>query len=1464
MAPYIDSQDDSPLSVDTFSHVQPTKDANVAYQYWKELLRSVGSQSRLACLPLDHQWPRAETTVLTSDGLLEAAMTFGRTHNIALEDLIYAVWAIVSARQTVSAQSTVMFTVGGRNQPSAKQDTTENGGAEQDYPLVLSVPVDVDILSWVRHVGTAAATASALSYIGYDRIMQTASGIRPQVKLSVTFEDDNHDTMTPDDDFPLVFNVIASAGLKLSMRHNATVPRGDVRALLDRFAVTLQRVTENHDAKVSSVDIMPPAERQLLLDYGKAPLKPKNGMVHSLVEEQAKVRPDAAAVQFETEQPLTYSALSKRSSQLARQIRQYGAKYIAVHLRMSADFIVALLAILKSGAAYVILDPDSPVARKSFILEDLQPGLVLVDHSTAGELDKEVQISDLLSQSSSHDTGDLLHVQDPSSVAYVIYTSGSTGKPKPVLLDHQAAFNGLLAFPPVAGLRQLLFFNPAFSAAQRSIWATLSVGGCLCLASKENLTIHTAKMINTMNVNSVDMTSSTAALILPDDVPSLRRMVLGGEMVNPTVIQTWEHRVELLSSYGLSECTQLNWRHRLQSNVSSRMIGQPYDTTTSYVLIPGTTELAPLLVPGELCLGGAQLARGYLHHPEETTTRFIRNPFGKGRLYRTGDMAVRHADGLVELVGRIDFQVKINGHRVDPGEPNSIIQANEEVEDSAVVPASVNNRAVLVAAVVSCPDIDWEALVGKLRLLLAAKLPLYMVPQFWVSMPALPVNANGKVDMVAIRKTVEALGESGQLLPERSHLGCTEEGNLTENEKVVRSLWARILSLPESEISLGDSFIALGGTSLEAIQVVSQLQVVHGLSLRVEDILLGETLSQVAAAVQPQLAEEKADNDTASSALFQVAASIESLGIGISEIEDAFPVTPFQEAAIANTMMGGTSYMYSRSYSFEGYSEDDVKAAFETLMKSDGWLRTTFVPNGTTFLQVVKKMAELPWDTSDMDVTEYMQKRTSMAMHPGGLWWNAAALPNNVLVITAHHALFDFWSNEFLTQDLTSVLQGTPRIQRRGFRPYVEYLQQHDVVAMQKFWQEYLDGAVPSRLGSQAAPENTVTAEVHCDLKSTASQRRVTPGVLLYAAWAVVLGLVNSTEDVVMGVTFSGRDAPVAGVLQMSGPTLMVAPLRVKVKSTTPLDAHLENVQSNLWAVARNAPYGLRKVLKASGQPKDLFDTMANFLIKINTPTPPGGLRQLPESNLGTVEYTKLELRNESLDRVTLTSTLEPGYAQALADTLATVLDTASDAPLTRLGEFKLVQPVSRLMERVDDPVGNVPVSEGQTIKVEDPAESPDAELAHSALQRIAASHPSWTAVEDIAGARITYAGLTIKMNQLAGLLRERGLELEQIVPIMLEKSINTIVAMFGILVAGGAFLPLGPENPRERNLGILEDSGAKLVITDQVNAEFFEGTSYEVIIIDAVAWDTIPLQRQVVPGLNPNSLAYVIYTSGR
>ncbi|OJJ70923.1 hypothetical protein ASPBRDRAFT_196470 [Aspergillus brasiliensis CBS 101740] len=1467
MISYYEIQDAHPVSPPTYQSLkgheqvseQPIQDLELAAEYWNGLFSTVGAQPQLHSFPLDHQWPRSETTIRAPEHLFEAAVDFSERYHIRLDDLIYGIWALVSIRHTAGGHRTAIFTVAGRDRSFFGSDCPQPGLEDQeDFPLVLTVPEDMDALSWIRHVGTISAEAATHSHLGYKQILTRTGAAPPQVKVSI-IPDDSEEVMTADADFPLVLNLSASSELKLSMRHNLAVPRTNVRVLLDHFAATLQQVVETPSVNIAAVNLTSPAERQLLHEYGKAAIRARRGLVHALVEKQARLRPDAHAVQFELDAPLPYGTLNKRANQLARLLRPYGASYIPVHMRTSADFIVALLAILKAGAAYVILDPDAPASRKSFIVEDVQADFVLVDSDTAGEFPREHKVRELLSESMGNDDTDLSLNQDASDLAYVIYTSGSTGKPKAVLLEHQAAYNGLLAFPKLLDLRQLLFFNPVFSAAQRSMWATLSVGGCLCLASKANLTVHLARTINSMHITSVDMTSTTASLLAPDNVPSLRRMVLGGELVNPAVVQTWSHRVELLSSYGLSECTQLNWRYRLQdTQSSSRIIGQPFDTTTSYILVPGTTTLSPLLIPGELCLGGAQLARGYLNNADETARRFIPNPFGQGKLYRTGDLAVRHADGSIEMIGRIDFQVKINGQRVDPAEPNAVIQSYEEVKQSAVVPAVVGGKTALVGVVVSRADGDWDSLVANLRTYLASRVPRYMVPGFWVPLAALPTNANGKVDMAAIRAIVEDLVQSGHLLPDRPKNG-TNGVVWTEKERIVRALWARFLSFAEEDISVEDSFVALGGTSLEAIQVVSQLQTEHGLILRVEDIILGQSLAQVAGLIQQQQQQQKAGGSAVNGhtpfTLLRETPSFERFGINVADVEDAFPVTPFQEAIIANTMLGGTKYIYSRSYSFAGHRAEAVKRALTSLMDREIFLRSTFIPDGVSFMQVVRKAATVPWETSSLDVKTYMQEQIQKPMHAGGLWWRAAALPDNILVITIHHALFDYWSSEFLPQDLTSLLTGSALVQRPPFSQYVKHLQQHDEPTMQTFWKKYLDGAVPTRLGAQTEQQTLVSASLHTDLKSTASALKVTPSMLLYAAWSLVLARATSSPDVVVGVTLSGREAPIPGILQMSGPTLMIAPLRVRVHPDSSFQAHLASVQASLWDVARHAQYGLRKILKVSRQPKDLFDTTVNFLIKVDSmPNTAGGLTILPEKNYGTHDYIKLELSNEDLGRVTLSSMLEQGYARLLVQSVADILRVAAEAPDTRVGELELAREgmVNAVGREVDGPV--------EVASKQSPA---DDELGHSAFHRIACNYPSRTAVEDATGASITYAGMAIKVNQLAGLLRAKGVVLEQVVPLLLEKSISTIISMLGVMVSGGAFLPLGPENPRERNLGIMEDCEAKVVITDRQNAGFFDDLTYEVIVIDDLDWDAMPIQREIVPDLTPDSLAYLIYTSG-
>ena len=298
----------------------------------------------------------------------------------------------------------------------------------------------------------------------------------------------------------------------------------------------------------------------------------------------------------------------------------------------------------------------------------------------------------------------------------------------------------------------------------------------------------------------------------------------------------------------------------------------------------------------------------------------------------------------------------------------------------------------------------------------------------------------------------------------------------------------------------------------------------------------------------------------------------------------------------------------------------------------------------------------------------------------------------------------------------------------------------------------------------------------------------------------------------------------------MNGPTLMVTPLRVKVDKTSSFKTHLRIVQDSLWNVAKNAQYGLRNILNASRQPKDLGNSMVNFLIKLSLPTPAGGLLSLPESNLGTVENVKLELNNDNLDCVTVVSTLDRAFAQSLVDTVAIVLKSSASAPYTEVGQWKLTNPATKPQDALKDKDSNLHVISSPSCQAQkhiDRSDDKDSAsiisehrgLSHSAFQRMAASYPARTALQDVSGRRITYAGLAIKVNQLVGLLRAKGIVLEQVVPMMLEKSINTVVAIFGILIAGGAFLPLGPENPRERNLRILEDLEGKIAIVDQLNS---------------------------------------------
>lgn len=358
---------------------------------------------------------------------------------------------------------------------------------------------------------------------------------------------------------------------------------------------------------------------------------------------------------------------------------------------------------------------------------------------------------------------------------------------------------------------------------------------------KDKLSADVSGMINRMRVNVIDVTPSTASLIDPNNVPTLRRLTVAGELINPALLPIWMDRVELLNAYGLSENTQINWRHLMLPNQNPQNIGRPVDSTRSYVLIPGTTQQAAVLEPGELCLGGDQLARSYLNRPEKTEEAFLKNPMGPGRIYRTGDMVVTHPNGSIEMIGRIDFQVKINGQRVEPGEKNYYIQEHHGVADSCTVAATVAGRKSLVAVVEPKDHSWWPKLPHELQQLLRQRLPAYMVPSYWLAVQQLPLNINGKVDVPQLVRMVECTPHEELLVHSAFRRSDVKHSPLDPAEEAMRTVWSEVLRIPKAKIHFSDSFLDLGGSSLEAIMAMSVART-HLIDIKAQDVMLQESL----------------------------------------------------------------------------------------------------------------------------------------------------------------------------------------------------------------------------------------------------------------------------------------------------------------------------------------------------------------------------------------------------------------------------------------------------------------------------------------------------------------------------------------------------------------------------------------------------------------------------------------------
>ncbi|HEY9803487.1 MAG TPA: amino acid adenylation domain-containing protein [Leptolyngbyaceae cyanobacterium] len=632
----------------------------------------------------------------------------------------------------------------------------------------------------------------------------------------------------------LVFDMIETPSSLLGVfRYNSDLfAATTISRMAEHFQTLLQAIVAHPHQPIGSLPILGETELQQLKDWQNTYTDDSpHQCIHELFAAQVAQTPEAVAVVFQDQQ-LTYRELDTRANQLAYHLQTLGVGpevLVGICVERSLEMIVGLLGILKAGGAYVPLDPAYPQERISFMLADAQVSVLLTQQKLKTQLPPHSATVVYLDK----EWGESLH-QDiisgvqPQNLAYVIYTSGSTGKPKGVMIEHQSLVNFTQTAKTVYEIypddRTLQFASMSFDAAAEEIYPCLISGGTLVLRTEEMLSsvAHFLEKCRDWQLTILDLPTAywhqliselaIAHLTIPE---SLRLVIIGGEPALPQQVALWQEYVgaypKLVNTYGPTEATIVTTICYLSDVREKVPIGKAIAHAQTYIL-DEYLQPTPIGVAGELHIGGAGLARGYLHHPELTQAKFIPHPFkspGEGkRLYKTGDLARYLPDGNIEFLGRIDHQVKIRGFRIELGEIQAVLNQHPKVRTGVVtVREEVPGDKRLIAYVV----VDQQTTINELRGFLMEKLPKYMIPSTFILLESLPLTPNGKVDMTAL----------AAIAPISPDVDTTINRPRNPVEEILVRIWAQVLRF--EQISIEDNFFELGGHSLLAAQLMSQI-----------------------------------------------------------------------------------------------------------------------------------------------------------------------------------------------------------------------------------------------------------------------------------------------------------------------------------------------------------------------------------------------------------------------------------------------------------------------------------------------------------------------------------------------------------------------------------------------------------------------------------------------------------------
>lgn len=997
-----------------------------------------------------------------------------------------------------------------------------------------------------------------------------------------------------------------------------------------RFLRFLDAATARPDTPVGDLPLLTETEERELIEGADDPrTHVPDALLSELFEDQVRQTPDAVALATLTE-TLTYAQLNARANTFARTLIAHGAgpeRFVALGLPRSTDFFVALLAVVKAGAAYVPIDVNYPAERVSRMLDDCAP-VCVVTSEDAG-LVTPPGVPRLFVDAPGRYEGAEHNVTqqeragrlNAANAAYMIYTSGSTGLPKGVVVSQGNLVSFADVYARVLGAqphhRVLQFLSLSFDASGADYWPAWKVGARVVLppphASLPGPEL--TAFMREQRITHAGWTPTIAESVPEEDkLPDLVHLMVGGSAPSPGVIGRWSAECRVINVYGPTENTVAATTSGPLDGEQHAPIGSPLPNTRAFLLDDDLRPVPPGTT-GELFLSGAGLTRGYWRRPAVTAERFLPCPFGPpgARMYRTGDLVRRRADGALDYVGRTDGQVKIRGYRIEPGEVQAVLTGHPEVASAEVlVREDQRGERRLVGYVL--PLTGTRPRAADVRAWARTKLPDFMVPAAVVVLGGRewPLTPNGKVDTDRLPA------------PDFSALASGREPS-TQREEVLCRLMAEALGL--ERVGADDSFFDLGGDSIIATRLASAA-CRAGVVLTVRDIFRHRTAGSLAAAVGP--GDPVGDRGAPAPVLLpdedEVLARLRRTRPDVSEV---LPLSPLQEGFLFHELLHeGAADVYAAQLQMDLRGElaaEVLRGAAQQLLDRHGNLRAAFLHDiGDRAVQAIHASVPVPWDTADLSALtpERREERAARLAaedrarpfdlsRPPLLRFRLLTLaPGQYrLMITGHHILVDAWSTPILLRELFSLCAGPEQAGAlpavTPYRAYLTWVAAQDSGAADRAWTAALAGlagptlVAPGAAESSRLEQRTLSARLSpshtARLLACCRRYGVTLNTAVQGVWALQLARWTGSDDVVFGTSVSGRPPEVPGMERMVGLFTNTLPVRVRVRPGERLCDLLVRLQDEQAQLMDHQHVGLSRIQQLTGF-SVLFDTTTVFL----------------------------------------------------------------------------------------------------------------------------------------------------------------------------------------------------------------------------------------------------------------------------